>query len=251
MAKQVSPLIKLRGTIDDLNFYVSEDGFMARAKGGVSAERIKNDPKFNLTRLNGLEFGIGGRAGKSLRLALKSELSKIADKRLTSRLTKTMIAILQTDPVNDYGERRAENGDLSQLAAFEFNSKLPFNTAFEPQFSLSLNRATGQGAINLPAYTPQVDIISPDGSTHYNLFAAVVPVNFAVETNTAFRQSTGNLPYDNNPATATTLTINFPASSPDPIFVVLGIEFVKIVNGKVYEQSKAQNALQIVAVDVP
>jgi len=42
MAKQKG-IIKLEGTIGDIAFYKSQDGHLARAKGGVSADRIKND----------------------------------------------------------------------------------------------------------------------------------------------------------------------------------------------------------------
>lgn len=42
MAKQ-SGIIKLEGTIGDITFYKSQDGLLARAKGGVDAKRIQND----------------------------------------------------------------------------------------------------------------------------------------------------------------------------------------------------------------
>ena len=45
MARQKS-IIKLDGTIGGITFYKSKDGYLAREKGGVSAERIKNDPTF-------------------------------------------------------------------------------------------------------------------------------------------------------------------------------------------------------------
>ncbi len=251
MAKQASPIVKLKGTIDDLNFYISEDGFMARQKGGISAERIKNDPKFRLTRLNGQEFGIGGRAGKLFRSAWKTEIAKAADARLTSRVTKAMVAILQTDTVSDYGYRKAENGDASSLNLFEFNEKAPLSSVFEPTVTISLNRVSGQAAIALPAYIPQKDIAGPDGTTHYSIFAAVAPINFADDLVFTTRQNTGNLVYDDTATAVNTLTLPFPANSPHPIFMVMGIEFMKIVNGKTYEQSKGQNALQVIAVDMP
>ena len=67
MAKQEG-LIKLKGTVGDLSFYKTKDGHLARMKGGVDAERIKNDPAFERTRENGAEFGRSGKAGKLLRL---------------------------------------------------------------------------------------------------------------------------------------------------------------------------------------
>ena len=52
MAKQKG-IIKLEGTIGDITFYKStQDGHLAREKGGVSADRIANDPNFQRTREN-------------------------------------------------------------------------------------------------------------------------------------------------------------------------------------------------------
>ncbi len=250
MAKQIS-LVKFRGTIDDLTFYTSEDGYMARKKGGVSAERIKNDPRFRLTRLNGQEFGIGGKAANLFRSAWKTEIAKAADTRITSRITKAMVAILQTDTVSDYGYRKVENGIPTSLLGFDFNAKVSLDSVFEPQQTVSIDRATGQAVITLPAYTPEKDIAAPDGTTHYSIFAAVAPINFASDAVVTNRQSTGNLVYDNTEVASGTLTLNFTPNSPDPVFLLMGIEFMKIVNGKAYEQSKGQNALQLIAVDLP
>ena len=65
MARQRS-IIKLDGTIGGITFYKSKDGYLAREKGGISAERIANDPAFERTRENGSEFGRAGKAGKVL-----------------------------------------------------------------------------------------------------------------------------------------------------------------------------------------
>lgn len=45
MAKQ-SGILKLEGTIGNITFYKSQDGFLAREKGGVDGARIASDPKF-------------------------------------------------------------------------------------------------------------------------------------------------------------------------------------------------------------
>ena len=57
MAKQ-GGLLKVVGKLDDLSFYKSADGFLVRTKGGVSGDRIANDPTFQRTRENGAEFGM-------------------------------------------------------------------------------------------------------------------------------------------------------------------------------------------------
>ena len=70
MARQRS-IIKVDGTIGGITFYKSKDGYLAREKGGIPAERIANDPAFQRTRENGAEFGRAGKAGKVLQCCRK------------------------------------------------------------------------------------------------------------------------------------------------------------------------------------
>jgi len=114
MAKQ-SGIIKLKGTIGDISFYKSQDGHLAREKGGVSADRIKSDPSFQRTRENGSEFGTAGAAGKVLRNAFRQLVQPVADGRLVSRLTKEMLAVVKTDEDNFRGQRNVQNGNLRLL----------------------------------------------------------------------------------------------------------------------------------------
>ena len=55
MARQKG-IIKLKGTIGDITFYKTQDGHLAREKGGIDASRIASDPAFQRTRENGSEF---------------------------------------------------------------------------------------------------------------------------------------------------------------------------------------------------
>lgn len=65
MARQKG-IIKLKGTIGDITFYKTQDGHLAREKGGIDASRIKSDPAFQRTRENGSEFGRAGKIVASL-----------------------------------------------------------------------------------------------------------------------------------------------------------------------------------------
>jgi hypothetical protein len=87
MAKQKG-ILKLDGTIGGITFYKSQDGYLAREKGGVDANRIATDPNFQRTRENGSEFGRAGKAGKVLRNSLRVLLQSSSDNRMVSRLTK-------------------------------------------------------------------------------------------------------------------------------------------------------------------
>ena len=86
MARQKG-LIKLDGTIGGITFYKTQDGYLAREKGGVDGDRIANDPNFQRTRENGAEFGAAGKAGRMLRTAFRNVLASSADNRMVGRLT--------------------------------------------------------------------------------------------------------------------------------------------------------------------
>src|SRR5690606_33266480 len=120
MARQAG-IIKLKGTIGDISFYKTSDGFLARTKGGVEGGRIANDPAFQRTRENGAEFGRAGRGGKLIRNAIRVLLRNAKDKRVTSRLTTQLLAIVKTDTVNQRGERTIVDGSMELLNGFEFN----------------------------------------------------------------------------------------------------------------------------------
>ena len=75
MAKS-SGVLKIEGTIEDLTFYKKDGKFLVRKKGGISKERIENEPNFVRTRENGSEFGHSGKSGKLLRLALGNMVYK-------------------------------------------------------------------------------------------------------------------------------------------------------------------------------
>jgi hypothetical protein len=47
MAK-LKGILKIEGTLDELTFYKTQDGHLVKTKGGVSADRIANDPNFSV-----------------------------------------------------------------------------------------------------------------------------------------------------------------------------------------------------------
>ena len=104
MARQKG-IIKLKGTIGDITFYKTQDGHLAREKGGIDASRIKNDPAFQRTRENGAEFGRAGKAGKTLRTALRPLLIYSSDSKMVSRLTQQMVKVIQADMTSVRGLR--------------------------------------------------------------------------------------------------------------------------------------------------
>lgn len=251
MPKQVG-LIKVRGTVEDLTFLETQDGFIAKKKRRFNADKLKNDPNYQQVRNTNKEFATGGNAGQLFREAFTTEINKAADNRLVSRLTQTMIAILRTDPVNGWGDRQVQLGDLQKLAGFNFNEPVPMSATVKVKPEVVFNRVTGQATVTIPAHIPQQFIAAPSGGvTHYRFFAGAAALDFESNISISARQASPNLVYDDNAGTETTLTLPLTPNTTLPVFMVLGVEFMVIINGKTTPNSKRESALHILAVDSP
>lgn len=249
MAQQKS-IIKLDGTIGGITFYKSKDGYLAREKGGVSAERIATDPNFQRTRENGAEFGRAGKAGKVLRTSLRALLQNASDSRVVSRLTTEMVKVIQADATNPRGLRNVIDGEAELLQGFEFNinGKLG-NTIYAP-FTSNIDRVTGELSVDIPAYIPANMIAAPGGTTHYKIISAGVEIDFENETYVVNDNSSAILPWDSTATTALNLTNTVTAASTKPLFLVLGVEFYQEVNSEMYPlKNGAFNALALIKVD--
>ena len=249
MAKQKG-IIKLEGTIGDITFYKSQDGFLAKGKGGIPADRIANDPSFQRTRENGSEFGRAGKAGKVLRTALRAMLQNASDNRMVSRLTQEMVKVIQEDATNARGLRNVIDGEAELLEGFEFNKKGKLGTSLYAPFTATIDRVTGALTANLAAFVPQNMIAAPGGTSHFKIVSAGAEVDFENESFTVDTQATAILPWDANPTAVINLANAVTANSAHPLFLAFGIEFYQEVNGQMYPlKNGAFNALSLVKVN--
>ncbi len=195
MARQKG-IIPLKGTIGNITFYKSGDGFLAREKGGVDKKRIATDPAFQRTRENGAEFGRAGLAGKVLRNALRALLQNVSDKRMVSRLTRDMVKVIQADTVNARGLRNVIDGEAELLEGFEFNDNSKLGTTRYAPFTAVINRLTGELTANIPAFIPSNMVAAPAGSTHFKITSAGVEIDFENEISVSDVHSTVELPWN-------------------------------------------------------
>lgn len=248
MAQQKG-IIPLRGTIGNINFYKSTDGYLAREKGGVDANRIATDPAFQRTRENGAEFGRAGKAGKLLRNALRALLQNASDNKMVSRLTREMVRVVQADTTNPRGLRNVIDGEAELLQGFDFNINGKLSTTLYAPFTASINRVTGELTVDIPPFIPAHMIQAPAGTTHFHLNTAGVEIDFEAENYVVETGITADLPWNNTATTAVSLVNTVTPNSTHPLFLVLGIEFYQQVNGTMYPlKNGAFNALALVAV---
>jgi hypothetical protein len=248
MARQKG-IIKLRGTIGDITFYKTQDGHLAREKGGIEASRIKNDPAFQRTRENGAEFGRAGAAGKILRTSLRALLLNSADSRMVSRLTQRMMKVIQADAVNERGLRNVIDGEAELLTGFEFNIRGKLGTSLYAPFTTNIDRAAGELTVDLPPFVPANMIAAPSGTTHFKIISAGAEVDFEEETFVVSNSETAILPWNAAPTVAINQLNAVTAASTKPLFLAVGLEFYQEVNGQMYPlKNGAFNPLAIVQV---
>jgi hypothetical protein len=248
MARQKG-IIKLKGTIGDITFYKTKDGHLAREKGGVDASRIANDPAFQRTRENGSEFGRAGKAGKTLRTALRTLLLNSSDNRMVGRLTQAMIKVIQADLVNERGLRNVIDGEAELLLGFEFNIGGKLGTSLFAPFVGTIDRVTGEISVDLASFVPGNMIAAPGGTTHFKIISAGAEINFEAETFVVATSETAILPWDMTPTVAISHLNAVTPNSVSPLFLALGVEYYQEVNGKMYPlKNGSYNPLALILV---
>jgi hypothetical protein len=248
MAQQKG-VLQFTGGLGNLTFYRTKEGYAARMKGGVSAERIANDPKFIRTRENGQEFARAGKAVKVFRKAFIALIPK-GEARLVGRMLKALMPCIKADTVSARGERVLQTAALYALAGFEFNRYSNLNAALKAPIGASVDRANGVLSVSIPAFEPEKLIGSPAGATHFRIVAGGAAIDFATEVCENGTAATVSLPV-NAMVAANTLSIQISAASTAPIFVALGVQFYQQVNGVDYSLNNgSSDALAIIAVDV-
>jgi hypothetical protein len=248
MARQ-NGIIKLKGTIGDITFYKTKDGHLAREKGGIDANRIKNDPAFQRTRENGSEFGRAGKAGKTLRTALRTLLLNSADSRMVSRLTQSMVKVIQADLTNERGLRNVIDGEAELLTGFEFNIRGKLGTSLFAPFGANIDRAAGEISVDLASFIPSNMIAAPSGTTHFKIISAGSEIDFEGETFVSTNSETAILPWDTTPTAPINHVNPVTANSTKPLFLALGVEYYQQVNGTMYPLKNGSfNPLSLVQI---
>ena len=249
MARQKG-IIKLKGTIGDITFYKTQDGHLARERGGIDASRIASDPAFQRTRENGSEFGRAGKAGKILRTALRVLLLNASDSRMVSRLTQSMVKVIQADMVSERGLRNVIDGEAELLTGFEFNIRGKLGTSLFAPFVGAIDRVTGKITVSLASFIPANMIAPPSGTTHFKIISGGASIDFEAETFEAKTSASAILPWDGTATAAISQVNTVTAASTKPLFLALGVEFYQEVNGQMYPlKNGAFNPLSIVKVD--
>jgi hypothetical protein len=246
MAKQ-DGIIKIKGTVGDLTFYKSQDGFMVRQKGGVDKDRIANDPAFARTRENGREFGASGSAGKLVQDALRPLLMTASDSRIFSRLLKMMSFIKNMDSTSARGLRNVGVGILAPSAlalikGFDFNNRSALGSILFAPYKVN----TLTGVITISGLVPANHVVSPAGATHVAIKGGWARIDFVTGVTQLQLSNVVNLPINTGTSNVVLTPGGVPVGAGTNLFL-LEIEFYQEVNGQQYSlKNGAFNALCVV-----
>ncbi len=240
-------VLKFKGRIGDLSFYKSSGKYMARTKGGVDADRIKNDPRFERTRENGREFLRAVKASKLLREAFRERLILTGDRQMSNRLTSEFSAVIKTDGVSARGDRHVMAGDITLLNGFDFNTGSGLDKVLSAQYGVEFTRATGVAVATIAECNPAINFHKPEGATHAQLVLIAGEFDFDGEAYQADSITGAVIELVQGTEPAQTLQVNLGADSQGVIVVMLGVMFFQQVNGELYKMNNgAKNALRIV-----
>lgn len=242
-------IFEIQGTLQGMSFYKSKDGMMVRKKGGISKQRIKNDPAFQRTRENGTEFGHNAKMSQLVRKSVAHLLSLAKDHRVSSRMSQYMSKVKNLDTVSPRGARKVWIGLASEegkqlLKGFDFNINSPFNSVFRSQYELD----TSTGAVHIPDFNPATHLNLPQGATHASFSVAVASLDFELGNyNTTYS------PKENFALSSSTLDITLtPSDLPEgtgTLFFYFLIEFFQELNGVQYPlKNNSHNVLYLMDV---
>lgn len=249
MAHQMG-IFPMKGTIDNISFFKTKDGFQARKKSGIDGRRILNDPKFKRTQEHIAEFGRAVKAGQLLRKALLEAITGAIDRHSSNRLLRQLLQVIQSDQQNPRGERILSHEGIVALNKFNFNAAGSLDSVLKVELSAMVDALTGECRLTIPPYDPEMVIKWNPNATHYRAKLVAAAINFeegryesVAATSPYFllntRQESEQLEL------AATLSPGISA----PIFLALTMEYFQEASGEKYPlKNGVLNPCQIVKV---
>lgn len=247
MGKQTSKL-QVQGTVGNVCFYKSNGEYLVRSKGSVSKSKIKNHQSYARTRENMAEFTRAAQAGKLFRKAFHSLVVRVGKKGVANRLMKKMMQVIKADDVNSRGDRTVKDGQQQLLDGFEFNENITLTSRLRIPLNAVIDRRKGLMTVDIKAFSAGTAISAPEGATHFRLYAGGAAIDFENNAYDVETSESGYLPINRKKTSPIQLIQKIKPESSGSLFLLLGIEFLTLLNGKESRLDNGLNALAIVKV---
>jgi hypothetical protein len=249
MARQKG-IFPIQGSIGNVTFFKSKDGYLARERGGVDANKIATAPEFQRTRENNAEFGRAGKAGKLLREAFRVLILSCSDKGLVGRIVALMLQVIKLDATSIRGQRNVLDGELEFLQGLEFNTLAKLSSVFYAPYSAAIDRVTGNLTLSIPMFNAAQMVSIPQGATHFKVHAGGAAIDFENNVMESKTDSSIYLDTTSTAVPAISLAISLSANSTHPLFLALAIEFYQKVNNSYYSlKNGIYNSMALIKVE--
>lgn len=246
---RVKSFLRLQGSMGETTFVkqgANIGGYRSQDKKVTSPDKFKSDPKMARVRENASDFKTAASGGKLIRNSISSLVKDAKDSTLTSRMLKQLMAVVKSDIVSTAGNGNLVDGDLTMLTDFPFNVNTKLEGIFGGLITHNINRVTGQLTINIPVFTPSLDLTAPSGTSKYQFVSAGVEIDFAAGTSKPDIQKSAQFVYNELPTTALTLTHTVTPNSTLPLLLVFGIKFLKLSNSSVVPLLGSDSSLLVI-----
>jgi transcriptional regulator of heat shock response len=224
-------LLEFTGTIGNLSFYKTPDGYFVRRKNSITRDQVLNDPSFVRTLENASEFAQAAFAGRLLRTAFRQQSYNKTDHKVHSRLAGRVVKVIQSDPTHARGKRELIHGDAKLLEGFEFNDAAKLQEVLKLPYRVEVNRATASAAVVIPAFIPGNGIMAPKGTTHFRFNAGAASINFGLQAQSVDIRDTDSHALSEMEVAEVRIDLKIPGDPAGPLFITLGIDFLQEVNG--------------------
>lgn len=242
MAKQTG-IIKLKGTIGDINYYESKNGgHLARAAGGGYQKGSKGKESMLRTMENASEFGRCSKTKKAFRIALAPFLCVRKDGALHGRMVQLFTKLKDLDPVNSRGNRYVARG-LEALKGIEMLRSFVFTPSCNVTEVLAASLHYDFDSRTLSVTNFDIKNVGfPSGATHMALTLGLLHFDFDT---LAYRLKNSVPLYIDKNYSATSFEINTELPEVDGWAVaVLGMKFYQRVESTYY-LFKSANAVGV------
>lgn len=158
--------VEFTGSLGNVTAYRMRgtDKIILRRKGGATKKRIKNDPKFDLTRRNNAEFA-GRSAASKYVMKMLQPVKALADYNIAGPLNALMKPIQELDTTSDLGKRYvmlSKNGGI--IEGFSLNRQALFESVVRAPVTGRITRETLSAEVEIPALIPGINF-KPRGTS--------------------------------------------------------------------------------------
>lgn len=225
----------MQGTIANITFRRTQDGFIAGLRSDLNKERIKSDPSFVRTRENDTEFQNAAKAAEALRNVFTLPILDCHDNRVQSRLVRRTMQVVKSDTTSERGKRNMADGDETLLNLFPWNKYASYTRIMKAPFTISVDRIAGTVTVDIPPFVPDEQLVVNYDATHFKLIASAAEMDWAIANNPdAQMEITAALPVGSTATTAISAALSLTAGTTLPIFVTLSIKWYQQVGGNFY-----------------